>query len=93
MGFACPVCGYPDFDEPPWNGDGSPSYDICPSCGVEFGYRDFGQDELQRRDRWRILRQKWIEDGMQWSSSVEPLPPEWDPVRQLKAAGLTQDSA
>jgi rubredoxin len=88
MGYVCPVCGYVDFDEPPWSGDGLPSYDICPSCGVEFGYHDFAQDEVERRERWRILRQKWIENGMRWSSSVEPPPPDWDPVKQLTAIGV-----
>ncbi len=83
-----PICGYGEFDEPPWSSDGSPSYDICPSCGVEFGYQDFAQDEVERRGRWRDLRQKWIGSGMRWSSSVERRPPSWDPVKQLKNIGI-----
>jgi hypothetical protein len=88
MRYTCPVCGYPGFDEPPWTSCGCPSYDICPSCGIEFGYGDFGQDEIQRGNRWRDLRQKWIEAGMLWSSSVASRPPDWDPVKQLKSAGI-----
>jgi len=86
-GYACPVCGYLGFDEPPWSDNGSPSYDICPSCGVEFGYGDFRQDEAERRKRWRDLRQEWISRGMQWSSPVEPQPSDWNPVKQLQSIG------
>jgi hypothetical protein len=86
--YPCPVCGYSDFDEPPWSSNGSPSYDICPSCGVEFAYQDFGRDEVERRNRWHDLRQKWIGSGMRWSSSVHPLPPDWNPVKQLKKIGI-----
>ena len=32
----CPVCGYPLSDYNPWGDDGkTPTYDICPCCGVE----------------------------------------------------------
>lgn len=36
--FYCRVCGlYLGYQ--PWGEDGkTPSYEICPCCGVEFGY-------------------------------------------------------
>jgi hypothetical protein len=86
--YQCPVCGYIGFDEPPWASDVSPSYDICPSCGTEFGYQDFGQNELERRARWQTLRQEWIGRGMPWSSSVDPKPAEWDPIKQLRGIDI-----
>jgi hypothetical protein len=29
-----------------------------------------------------------MESGMLWSSSVDSPPPDWDPVKQLKSAGI-----
>ena len=37
--FLCPVCGSPEFTEPPYTNDGEPSFQIC-SCGFEFGFDD-----------------------------------------------------
>jgi hypothetical protein len=34
----CPVCGY-ELAFAPWSDD-SPSDEICPSCGIQFGYDD-----------------------------------------------------
>jgi hypothetical protein len=79
----CPICGYLGFDEPPWSGS-SASYDICPSCGVEFGYDDFREDDTGRQQRWQELRQEWIARGMRWASTVHPQPQGWDPKEQLR---------
>ena len=38
----CPACGFEGLDEEPWVGD-SPSDDICPCCGMQFGYYDAGR--------------------------------------------------
>jgi hypothetical protein len=35
----CPLCGYPDLKDPPYDLYGAPSFDICPCCGCEFGYK------------------------------------------------------
>lgn len=80
-GFLCPVCGYEDLLEPAWDND-SPSDDICPSCGTQFGYDDFAGDTGRRQARHRELRERWKDAGCPWSSPGEP-PPEWDPARQL----------
>ena len=38
--YRCPVCGYPGLDEPPRTEESGASYEICPSCGFEFGVTD-----------------------------------------------------
>ena len=43
----CPACGFPlEFE--PW-ANGSPSDEICPCCGIQFGYDDAA--ELARNAR------------------------------------------
>ena len=84
--YACPVCGFDELAEAPWDGDSS-SLEICPSCGMQFGYDDAaGGSEAARRpihDAWRL---RWITDGTPWRS-VRPVPPGWDPVKQLRRMG------
>lgn len=44
----CRVCGL-HIDDLPWGQDGnSPTYDICPCCGVEFGYEDYTAESARR---------------------------------------------
>jgi hypothetical protein len=80
-GHMCPVCGFPNLDDPPRSPSGGGSYEICPSCGFEFGVSD---DDLGfTYDEWR---ERWIVHGMRWDSSdIEPPPDGWDPRKQLKA--------
>lgn len=75
MNFLCPVCGYPGLSEAPYDGT-SPSFEICPSCGTEFGYEDATRSHAE-------LRKAWIEDGCRWWSTFQPSPPDWDPKNQL----------
>jgi transcription elongation factor Elf1 len=75
MSFTCPICGYPDLSEDP-DPHGAPSFEICPSCGTEFGL-DEGPNGYDG------LRQGWIERGMQWCSAVRRPPPEWNPEVHL----------
>ena len=77
MTYPCPVCGYPDLEEPPWNPVSGASYEICPSCGFEFGFTD--ESEGHSYGEWRA---RWIGSGMQWWSS-SPAPPNWEPVEQV----------
>ena len=37
--YVCRVCGYIN-DEITWEKGIYPTYNICPCCGVEFGYED-----------------------------------------------------
>ena len=36
----CPVCGYNALHEPAYDRFGCASFEICPCCGIEFGYDD-----------------------------------------------------
>ncbi len=75
MSYMCPVCGYPELDEDPsYIG----SFEICPSCGFQFGVsdRDRGFTYEQWRNFWKAL-------GMKWLGSGQP-PEDWNPKKQLQ---------
>jgi len=62
----CRVCGYAPAD-PPWGVDGStPSFEICPCCGVEFGYEDATPGGVRR------YRELWLSTGGRWSDDSAP---------------------
>lgn len=84
--FVCPVCGYPQLKEPAYD-RGLPSYEICPSCGTEFGYDDAHATE-SRTDVLASLRQQWVDKGFPWSGVASEPPPNWNPAEQLASAGL-----
>ena len=65
----CPVCGY-GMDDPPED------YNICPSCGTEFGLHDAHTSIAE-------LRAAWLRSGAHWWSPVDPQPQGWDPYLQL----------
>ncbi|RJL35657.1 hypothetical protein D5H75_02395 [Bailinhaonella thermotolerans] len=76
--YGCRVCGLIQ-DSAPWGLDGrSPSFDICPCCGVEFGYEDATLVSIL------VFRQKWLEDGAPWWDS-ELKPGGWDLALQLES--------
>lgn len=77
--YRCPVCGYPDLEEPARFEDGYPSWEICPSCGFEFGYDD---DEAGRS--YADWRQEWVAEGMPWRLRSHRKPADWDPQAQLR---------
>jgi hypothetical protein len=79
--YSCPVCGFDRLSEPPYDKFGDPSFEICPSCGTEFGYQDARKSHAE-------LRQRWLQAGATWDSKVEKCPEGWNPLTQLKAAGL-----
>lgn len=78
MSFLCPVCGYPHLEKPPRGEATGGSYEICPSCGFEFGVSD--DDKGFTYELWRA---KWIEGGMNWYSVLVMPPKNWDPSEQL----------
>lgn len=84
---SCPVCGYPNLEEPPYDRYGSSSFGICPSCGTEFGYDD-AHATMAPADVHADLRQKWADRGYAWADIVDDPPTGWDPVQQLINAGL-----
>lgn len=64
--YLCRVCGYLSAD-PPWGLDGrTPSFETCPSCGVEWGYGDVNPEAVRR---WRAV---WIGSGTRWSDNSVP---------------------
>ena len=76
MNHTCPVCGFPKLKEAPRTRSGGGSYELCPSCGFQFGVSD---DDLEFTDEhWR---ERWKAGGMKWSSQQKP-PKGWDPARQ-----------
>lgn len=72
MTYVCPVCGYPDLADPPVD----MSYEICPSCGTEFGYTDFSRSHFE-------LMLDWLRTGPRWHAEWMPPPVGWNPRRQL----------
>lgn len=79
----CPVCGYPGLGEPPRSASGGGSYEICSSCGFEFGVSD--DDQGYTYPAWR---REWIARGMLWyAEGIEAPPADWDPRRQLRDLG------
>jgi hypothetical protein len=65
----CTVCGY-EMEEGPRD------FNICPSCGTEFGLYDLNSSIP-------ALRALWLSNGPVWHSSVVPKPSGWSPIRQL----------
>ena len=83
--FTCPCCGYAGLDESAWNSIGSPSDEIFPCCGIQFGYPDAAGGDLARRHEvYRQWRRNWARRGMPWSSPGQGPPPGWDPEVQVE---------
>lgn len=76
--YICPICGYDKLEEPPYDEFGEPSYEICPCCGIEFGF-DLENDHITQDE----YRKKWINNGGEWFDPQEK-PQEWDIRQQLK---------
>ena len=79
MPFLCPVCGYADLTERPRNDSTGGSFEICPSCGFQFGVSD---DD--RGITYKAWRQSWIDGGMVWDRGQSKPPEGWDPLDQLR---------
>lgn len=74
----CPVCGFDHLSSPVRNTKGQHSYEICPSCGYQFGIDDveFGID-------YGTWREAWVVGGMAWWDACIPKPKNWNPQEQL----------
>jgi hypothetical protein len=85
MACVCPVCGYPGLVEEPRGRTTGGSFEICPSCGIQFGLDDeAGGDPERWCEIYRQWRQRWIDGGMIWSKGRTKPPPGWNPVEQLR---------
>ncbi|HMJ77687.1 MAG TPA: 50S ribosomal protein L11 methyltransferase [Iamia sp.] len=80
----CPVCRWDGLDAPAWTGI-SPSDEICPCCGTQFGYHDGAGGASVRASSHGELRTRWIARGAVWSSL--PAPAGWDARTQLVDLG------
>src|SRR5437868_2406114 len=80
MNHTCPVCGFADLLGPTHDEYRCGLHEICPSCGVQFGYDDANHSNEQLRDRW-------IGRGAPWHSKITLPPADWDPAEQLRRAG------
>ncbi len=77
--YACPVCGFLELHDPPRSAAGGASYEICPSCGFQFGVSD--DDRGETYAEWR---RRWLADGMPWRGAQSP-PKGWNPDDQIGA--------
>lgn len=74
----CSICGYPLGNYNPWGGDGkTPTCDICPCCGVEWGNEDYTSESRTE------YRNKWLADGAKWFEPQKK-PVNWNLEKQLK---------
>lgn len=80
--YQCPVCGWPNLSEPHVDQTGSPTYSICPCCGVHFGADDVDKTHAE-------LRSEWVASGCEWWSHNEKAPEGWSAEAQLRAAGFS----
>jgi hypothetical protein len=75
--YICPVCGFPELNEPPFGVSSEPSYEICSCCGFEFGF-DCGDD----KQTFAKFRQNWLAHGAPWfMPGLKPI--GWDVEKQL----------
>ncbi|MBX7212359.1 MAG: hypothetical protein K1X78_28900 [Verrucomicrobiaceae bacterium] len=80
-GHTCPVCAYPNLREPARSASGGGSYEICPSCGFQFGV-----DDDDKGIAFEEARTAWLAGGARWSGKGVPMPKGWNGRKQLQAA-------
>lgn len=85
MAHQCPVCGFSELEAAPRGTSGGGSYEICPSCGFQFGVDD--DDRGVTPEAWRA---RWIAAGKPWSSRGIPQPKSWNPDAQLEKFGASK---
>lgn len=78
MKYVCPVCGYSELDEPPYDEQNNPSYEVCSCCRFEFGF-----DDAEKGASFENYRKKWISEGARWFLESKK-PADWDLKEQLK---------
>ncbi len=90
MTYKCFVCGYSGLSEQFYiDGKFSSTFEICPSCGFQYGYHDLngtGEYPESFKEKYIIIsfRKKWIAGGMLWDKGSASPPPNWNPRDQLK---------
>ena len=77
MKTVCRICGF-DLEYPIWGEKGDcPTHDICPCCGVEFGYEDSQYNAILK------FRKEWMDKGAQWFRT-KMKPKDWDIQKQFR---------
>ncbi len=79
----CFVCNYNELLEPPYDGRGIPSDEICPCCGFHYGYDD--DDVTDKESVYKVWRDNWIRNGCIWFSKGRCPQEGWNPAEQLKS--------
>lgn len=74
-----PACGFDRLYDEPWRGD-SASDEICPCCGIQFGYDDSGRRTDEFYADWRTT---WVANGSPWFSKSRSAPDGWSAAEQL----------
>ena len=64
----CPVCGYDNLSDVPYDVFGCPTYVICPCCGFEFGF-----DDESERQSFEEYRKRWIAEGFPFFNNKRKL--------------------
>ena len=96
--YVCVVCGFPEIAENYLiDGNITSTYEICPSCGFQYGYSNFPPHmglvkETKQSELITYCRKLWIQGGMQWGWSFkhekafdsDKAPLNWNPLEQLK---------
>lgn len=82
MKYLCPVCGYTELTQKPYDESGYPSYEVCPCCGFEFGF-----DDLSMHETYESYRKRWLDNGAVWFSETKK-PNDFDLDAQLKNIDL-----
>lgn len=73
----CLACGYAGLEEPLWDGD-EDSHQICPCCGLHYGYDDEARGRGDAGSDFYVgWRARWIMDGCPWFSTATPPPADW----------------
>lgn len=80
----CPVCGY-SLGFAPWKGE-SASDEICPGCGIQFGYNDARPD--LREGVYAEWRRQWIAGGRRAFAGAE-----WRRIAALVASKAKEQVA
>ena len=74
--YNCRICGY-TLDFFPWGRHGStPTFELCPCCGVQFGVMDETFVLIQQE------REEWLSSGTPWFD-LSKKPVNWDLEIQL----------
>ncbi|GGA16758.1 hypothetical protein GCM10008018_71500 [Paenibacillus marchantiophytorum] len=78
MKHICPVCGYDELQQAPYDADGNESFEICHCCAFEFGF-----DDIHEGHTFESYRNKWMSAGATWFYE-QSKPEVWELNQQLK---------